>query len=292
MPMYKFVLTLLFTLFSSIANRPLAQEVVLYGAFEPSYQAELLQHALSYAIDKNYQVTHFTKIYIPKPRALDFMSQGKEIDVIYGGSTKERESKAKPIRIPVLKGLNGWRIPLVHHDSINLFSKINNFEAFQQLTPGQFHSWSDTKVIESNGIHVEKGSDYEGLFLMLDKQRFDYFPRSILEIFHEYNERKHLNITIEKTSIIHYPTAYYFYVGKNNKTLANDIQLGLEQAIKDGSFSTIFNKHFGKLIETFNPKNRKIFSLKNPFLPKETPLNRKELWVNFDQFEQPVIRAN
>lgn len=265
-----------FLLFPAIS---IAKNITLFGTNSQSYQFAQLLNALSYLPEKNYQLLNFNN-QIPKVRAFDFMNQSKGIDVIFGGATIERESISTPIRIPILKGLNGWRMPLINKDKKAFFSTIESMSEFKKLIPGQFHRWSDTKILESNNIHVAKGSDFEGLFHMLDKGRIDYFPRSILEINGEYQARKHLNIIIDKSLIIHYPTAYYFYVGQNNQELANDILFGLEQAIADGSFDNIFHKYHGEVINNIRKIKRRVFSLNNPFLSAETPLSRKKLWIS------------
>ncbi len=272
------ILILLF--FCSLALQ--AQQLVLYGTNEYSYKFELLQHALSYHPEKKYQLVGF-KNEIPKHRAFDFMNDRNAIDIIFGGATIYRESISLPVRIPILKGLNGWRMPIINKSKKDLFTTINSISSFKDLVPGQYYSWSDTKILESNGIEIAKGSDYEGLFQMLDKNRFDYFPRSVLEIENDYNARKHLNIMIDPTTLIHYPTAYYFFVAKENKTLHEDISFGLQQAIADKSFDKIFNKYYGEIIATIMNKNKKVFLLNNPLLPKQTPLSEKHLWVDLSQ---------
>ncbi|WP_206483484.1 hypothetical protein [Thalassotalea sp. G2M2-11] len=265
-----------------------AQTITLYGTLEQSYQSELLEHVLSYHPEKQYTLVNLKK-KIPKYRAFIFMNQQQYIDVIFGGSTIEREQQALPIRIPVLKGLNGLRMPLVNKKQANLFKNIHTIEQFKQLVPGQFHRWSDTKVLEANDIRVEKGSDYQGLFFMLAKQRFDYFPRSILEIDWEYQDHKSLNIAINGTTLIYYPTAYYFYVAKDNQTLADDIRYGLEQALSDGSFDQLFYKHFRHALDRLEQNQFKIFILKNPYLSDKTPLKRKSLWIDIRRSHNTII---
>lgn len=48
--------------------------------------------------------------------------------------------------------------------------------------------------------------------------------------------------------------------------------------IKDGSFDALFHLHFDEKIVQSNIKNRRVLRLENAFLPKETPLERAELW--------------
>jgi hypothetical protein len=186
------------------------------------------------------------------------------------------------VHFPILRGLQGWRIPLVRKNNQDLFKDVHTLDAFKKLIPGQFHTWSDTEVLEANGITVTKGTDYEGLYGMLSKGRFDYFPRSILEVDSDYLAHKNLNIAIEPNIIIHYPTAYYFFVNKNNQVLANDLLAGLEAAHLDGSFNKLFMRYYGEQINKVIDKKRRLIQLQNPLLPKTTPLERSELWIRLD----------
>lgn len=129
-------------------------------------------------------------------------------------------------------------------------------------------------------MHVEKGSNYQGLFHMLAAGRFDYFPRSILEVQRESDVHKDMNIAIDTHILTHYPTAYFFYVNKENKMLADDVSYRLEQSLKDVSFDRLFMHYYGDIINHIRSEKRNIYQLKNPFLPKNTPLLRKELWLN------------
>lgn len=265
-------------IFILLSHVSFAQSVVLPGCDVDDYSAVILEHILSYQPENNYQLVYDCQ-GLPKNRVLKLIANNGGIDVISAGATTERDRLLLPVRFPILKGLNGWRIALVTKDNEDLFLKHATLPAFKSLKAGQLHRWSDTKVIESNGINVEKGSSYEGLFTMLENNRFDYFPRSILEVRWEYEKHKANNILIEPYRLIHYPTAYYFYVNKRNTKLAIDITFGLEKALKDGSFDKIFHRYFGAAIKKVQEENRTVISLNNPFLPAETPLSRAELWL-------------
>ncbi|NVK23570.1 MAG: ABC transporter substrate-binding protein [Gammaproteobacteria bacterium] len=260
-------------------NETLAQNVVLPGYEREDYFTELLALVLSYHPDKNYQLG-FYGYDIPKLRAFKFIEKQKGIDVIPAGYTNERSKILKPVPLPILKGLHGWRIPLVAAENKQIFKDVAELSAFKKFNPGQMLNWSDSKIIASNGIRVVNGINYDGLFTMLVKNRFDYFPRSVIEVEGEWFKQKEMGIEIEPNIIIHYPTAYVFYVNKDNHMLANDLELGLESAYKDGKFEALFNRYFGDVVDKVTQQKRKKFELMNPFLPSNTPLQRKELWLD------------
>jgi hypothetical protein len=266
-----------FLLFFSTFQK--AEEVFFPGAGGDDYPSVLLQHALSYSANKKYQLRFYNK-GLPKNRALKLIENNNGMDVIAAGTNHNREHLLLPVRFPILKGLNGWRVALVKKNNHSLFLEHSTLSSFKTLSAGQLHSWSDTKVIESNGIEVVKASNYQGLFDMLENKRFDYFPRSILEVAWEYEANKERDIIIEPYRLIHYPTAYYYFVNKNNIQLAETISFGLEQALQDGSFVKLFDKYFSHAINNIRDDKRKVIELSNSLLPVKTPLERAELWLD------------
>ncbi len=139
--------------------------------------------------------------------------------------------------------------------------------------------WSDTKVLLENELPLQTGSDFIGLFDMLARERFDYFPRSVLEVDDELIKFKKYNLSIDPHILIHYPTAYYFYVKRNNKQLAEDIEYGLTLAIKDGSFDVLFDQYFSKAVDYISSGTRHVIYLNNPFLPENTPVTKSKFWI-------------
>lgn len=261
-----------------------AKELIYYGGDKHSYNFQMLGHVLSYQTEKSYSIKTYSS-YIPKQRAYLALSDNSGIDVVFGGATIKHEQLNQPIRIPLLKGLNGWRIPLVKKRNANLIAEQTSLEGFKQLLAGQFHLWSDVAILQSNNIRVHKATNAKNIFQMLDKGRFDYFPRSILEIWPEMEKHQDLDIMIEQHTLIHYPSAYYFYVNHQNKELFDDIKHGLETALQDGSFDIIFNKHYGDVINKARQKPRKTYHLNNPHLPPKTPLTRPEFWIDLGDRE-------
>jgi len=241
-----------------------AQDVVIQGFEREDYFTTMLRHALTYTPNSDYQLSFHGKD-VPKARVMEMIANEQEIDVIAGSSTRDRESKLRPIRIPLLKGMNGWRIPLVMSQEI--LKDVRTLNDLRRFEAGQLHSWSDTKILASNQVPIIPGSDYFGLFDMLKNSRFDYFPRSVLEISGEYQRVKQMGIKIDNNIIIKYPSAYYFYVNKQASTLAKDIEYGLKAAIEDGSFDKIFGQYYDHALKVISSHERTSITLINPLIP-------------------------
>lgn len=221
-----------------------------------------------------------------KIRTLMELQKGGQVDVFWGGASNEREAAMLPIRICLMKGLMGWRIPLVTRKNEHLFAQIETLDDLKKLSAGQGFHWTDTQILLASEIRVERSYEYDNLLKMLVAGRFDYFPRSIMEIWDEVERHREMDILVDTHVAIHYPAAFYFYVKKDNQELAELLQRGLEVAIKDGSFNKLFYEHHKSQILHAHIENRKIIELKNPLLPAKTPLDRKELWFSVQDLKQ------
>ncbi|WP_016956590.1 ABC transporter substrate-binding protein [Catenovulum agarivorans] len=262
-----------------------AQEVVYrgLGEYRDSYHTELLQAILDSAKPGQFTARSYP-LSIPHQRAFELLVTRTDLDIMIGYATQERLDSYHAIQIPIMKGLSGWRVALVHENNINRFQNISNLEQLRAFKPGMFHTWTDNKIFEHNGIEPVKGAHFVGLFRMLHKQRFDYFPMSILEAAREaetFKKEYKLAIAVDPHILITYPVCFYFYVDKTNKDLAKVLNIGFEKIISSGQFEQIFSKHHNHLLQKFLTGNRKIVRLANPLLPVSVPLDRPELWVHY-----------
>lgn len=239
------------------------------------YTQRLLELAL-HRTNPSYRVEQHP-VRMLQGRALLRLQNGDEIDVVSTMTTSEREANFTPIRIPLDKGLIGWRLLLINKSQAAKLKGVRTLDDLKHLTAGQGSDWPDTAILRANGLPVYGTSNYEALFNMLESERIDYFPRAVTEIWSEvglYQER----LAVEPSLVLRYPTAIYFFVRKDNTLLAADITSGLEKMIADGSFEKLFQDFFGDMIRKSGLKERRIVDLKNPLIPKSLPLGRKNLW--------------
>jgi len=202
------------------------------------------------------------------------------IDVVHTMTSKPRELVFKPIRIPLTKGLIGYRLLLVLKGNEDIVSKGDHLSAIKDITYVQGSDWPDTEILEKNGFKIKSRKNYPDLFEMLKNNEGDAFPRSILEIWEELKAQP--DFELEDDILIKYPAAVYFFTKLENIKLAERIETGLKLAIEDGSFDSLFNKYYGDWLDNAKISNRKIIELENPLLPKETPVDKHEYWLNVE----------
>lgn len=217
---------------------------------------------------------------IPQSRAL--IELGDELDVIWTMTSEKREQLALPVRIPLLKGLMGYRLLIIRQQDENTFAQINSLKHLRTLRAGQGHDWPDADILQANGLEVVRSSNYDALFHMLRQGRFDYLPRGLMEPWDEVLLRPDLSLMIEPRLLIQYPTAMYFFVHPDNHRLAERIETGLRRAIRDSSFDQLFYNHpvNRSALEHARLDQRMIIRLFNPLLPARTPLSNKALWFS------------
>ncbi|HAT31005.1 MAG TPA: amino acid ABC transporter substrate-binding protein [Janthinobacterium sp.] len=214
-------------------------------------------------------------------RILSELKNGKSINIAWTSTSTEKEKDLLPIRIPLRKGILGYRVALIQANKQAEIDKIGTLIELKKLSIGQGIGWGDVKLYEANGFNVTTAK-YDDLFKMTASGRFDLFPRGISEAFaeEERNVKANPTLAVEKNILIYYPWPYYFFFNKSDAALQKRMEAGLRKMIKDGSFDVIFKKYNGKAIAQANLKGRKIFRIKNPLLPKETPFDDPSLWFN------------
>jgi hypothetical protein len=217
-------------------------------------------------------------VKLEKGRALHELEHGDQLDVVWAMTNREREQALLPVRIPLDMGLSGWRIALVNQRDLARFQAVQTLDQLKLLEVGQGSDWADTSVLKANGLRVVPGTNSDSLYLMLAAHRFDYFPRSIRQVWEEAEQYAGKGIVVEPGLVLHYPAAVYFFVSKKNPALAARLEAGLRQARQDGSFDRLFRDYNGDALQRANLAKRRIFELANPDLPAETPLQQKELW--------------
>lgn len=271
-----------------VLAQPLIQPVtrVVYPAHEVfqdpqlPYILDLLRLALGQA-PRPYEV-HAGGTAMTQGRGLRELAFGRgELNLLWSMTSRERENSLPAVRIPLDRGILGWRLLLVRAQDLERFAGVRSLEPLRKLQAGQMHDWPDTEILRHNGLGVGTASMYAKLFQMLARGRIDYFPRSVMEVEQELERYgRALDLAIAPRLMLRYPTANYFFISPRFPQLAEDLRLGLEKAIAERSFQALFAQHFRPLLQRLDISRRQVLKLDNPLLSPETPLQRAELWAD------------
>lgn len=276
-----FVLLVL-ALMSLQASAEIAVKVVSRGDDNARYAIQMLELALQKS-GTGYRLETEDGAW-SSARLKQAVSEG-EIDVMWAATDIDMEVVSLPVRVPLYKGLLGYRLLLVHPDNLSIFAGVNSLVDLRPFLFGQGAGWPDTKILLANGLKVQQATKYETLFYMVDGKRFDAFPRGANEPWGEIASHPDLKLAVEPHLVLVYKNPFYLFVNPARPGLARLIETGFEKALADGSFDEIFyNDAMVKMvIEKSNIPGRKAFHLENPALPKETPLDDARLWYDPQQ---------
>jgi hypothetical protein len=212
-------------------------------------------------------------------KALRQLRENIEVNVVWSMTDRQREEDLLPVRIPIAKGLIGWRVLLTHKDKPFFGKTITSFSDLLVYSAVQGLDWPDTKILQANGFNVLAAQNHAESASLISRQQADFYPRSVIEVLSELNAADaDPDLRLKQGVALHYKTAMYFFVNKKNKTLAKLIEVGLERAIADGSFDELFFKHHGETLKQLELENMLHFELDNPLLPLNTPVFDAHYW--------------
>ena len=252
-----------------------------------AYAINALKVALK-QLDEPFELEAYPE-QLTADRALDRLRSGA-IDVFWQATSKEKEQEYHPIRFPIMKGLLGLRVCIIHRDNQARFNNIVKLADLATVSLGQGRNWTDTSILTANGLEVVKVTKYRSLFHMVDGGRFDGFPRGILEAWVEVMDNKDLDLAVEKSLLLAYKMPFYLYVTKTNALLGDKIKEGLDRALENGDFDRFF--YAEEMVKTglslSNFRNRNVIYLDNPTLPAETPLDNEAYWFDVENDVLPL----
>ncbi|MBX2808933.1 MAG: transporter substrate-binding domain-containing protein [Cellvibrionaceae bacterium] len=229
------------------------------------YSEKLLKLILEHTQDE-YGEAQQQRHHSPtsRERLFRLVKEGK-IHVAAEAPKPNWENELIPIRIPLRKGIQGYRLFMVHRDYAQDFGQAQTLDELKTWPTGSGYQWSTRRVMEENGFNVVISKSYSSLFTMLNAKRFISFSRGINEIFSEYDKfQKELpNVIIDQHIAVYIPLPTYFFVSPKQPKLAARIQKGLETIINNGEFDKLFYAHHGDMIRQAKLKNRRIFTLNN-----------------------------
>ena len=217
-------------------------------------------------------------------RAIQQVNKGEYINIFMAVTSPEWERNTIPIRIPIRRGILNYRLLTINKSNQAAFAKITSLNVLKTRTAGLRKGWATVGVMKQLDMKVSENISLAGLFEMLCFNRIDYIPRGINEAYDEVEQygKAANNLVVEPTIALYSQAPYYIFVSPHEERLAKRIKEGLEMMIEDGSHKALFDKFYAEKIKRANLPSRHIIEIKNTLLSPETPLERKELWFEYD----------
>ena len=241
-----------------------------------AYPIKLLKLALS-KVDTNIRLEPSASL-MTQSRALAELIESDSVDVVWSATTRQREEEWLPIRIPIYKGLLGYRIFLYKPDSFTRDIATLSVAELKQIHMIQGHDWPDIDILKYNHFSTLATANYDASFRMLALGRVQLYPRSVTEIHDEWLLHKDLGLSIEPDLMLRYTMPEYFFVSRKHPELQQMIETGMRKAIADGSFDKLFDQYWAEKIAPLHIEQRQIIELDNPLLPDILPDPQSGLW--------------
>ncbi|WP_315979960.1 hypothetical protein [Aliamphritea spongicola] len=147
-----------------------------------NYRIDLLKLALdkTAATDGPYLLSPVTE-EMTQARGLQSLEMKQEINIAFLSATAEREARFLSVKVPLLQGILGYRIAMIHERQADTFAGIKTLDDLRQLNAGFGSHWADLSILEANQLPVTGVARYPNLFSMLNAGRFDYFPGALMK---------------------------------------------------------------------------------------------------------------
>ncbi|MDE1145528.1 MAG: hypothetical protein PW843_02760 [Azospirillaceae bacterium] len=226
----------------------------------PAYVLQVLKLALS----KSGQpyVLKIDDHPLPSAQVLRLLDQPDNgtVDVTWLATTPALEAHFQPVRIPLDRGLMGYRMLAVGEAGEEKIQR-----GLSGLSLAQGRGWPEAGLLRAAGLSVREGGDLYG---DLAAGRADALPRSSLDIDREVESAQAAGdaVSVARDVALLYRDFYlYFFVAKHNDRLADMLLNGLYQAYADGSFMALFrNDPQIRAALAYTRQGRRVLPLDNP----------------------------
>lgn len=265
---------------AALAGRPLRYARFSVTEFDPKvyFPLTLLRQMLAQA---GMDLTPTpTELVMDRPRAIKALMEG-QIDITWGALNLEAESRLRPIRIPIFRGLLGQRVFLIRKDRQELFAGVNSLADLAKLTAGQGVGWVDVPILKAAGLTVVSNT-YDALFKMLVRGTIDYFPRAAPEAVGELQVMgaQIPDLMLEPRLLLSYRSDLIFYLRREDEALAADLEGALRRLHESGVFSRMFevDPYVRGGLRVAQLERRLRFAIPNPMLSDEARAIPDRYW--------------
>ncbi len=225
----------------------------------------------------------------PQGRLLAMLEHGK-LDVLWTATSRQRETQAMPIRIPLDMGLTGQRALVIRKQDVARFDAIRDLDDLRRFKACQGAYWPDNDILRTGGLRVIEFDWIDLAYPAMRTHECDYLPRAVNEIDGEVAALGGDDLVVYDRLIIAYPMPMYLFVSTSNVKLAERLRAGLEALVTNGELRRFMEAH--PATSAVFRRNRfqgvRVLRLDNPDLPADTPLADHRLWLDLTSLSPPA----
>ncbi|WP_137225314.1 hypothetical protein [Shewanella sp. MEBiC00475] len=209
-----------------------------------------------------------SSMIMSRNRTFRALKDGHTINIIAEASKLEWDEQLIPIKIPIRKGIQGFRIFIIKQENAATLANITTLAQLTSLNTGSGSQWSTKVAMQKAGFKVVESNEYNSLFNMLSKERFITFGRGVNEVFQEIElfKQHYPELVVDEHLMLNIPLATYYYVSPDKPRLAQRIQVGLQRIIESGQFDQLFYQYHCTYLIKSKLNQRLIFKIDNPFI--------------------------
>ena len=212
----------------------------------------------------------------------ELMQEHPPVTIAVFDSSEEETRRLVPVRIPIDRGLLGYRLLLIREGDQGRFDKIRSLADLKPVRFGLMPWWSEVRIMQGAGMPVVEGESYDGLFRMLSAGRFDAFSRGATEISADLKRGRQFapDLVIERHLLLHYPLPVYFWFTDDTegRRRAERVRAGLTAMVADGSLAAMIKDRYRAELAELGLAGRRVIELPNPELDGKDPLGDGRLW--------------
>jgi len=207
----------------------------------------------------------------------------------YYSVTQAREKAFIRVKEPIIKGLLGYRRLIIRAQDKAKFANISTAKQLSTVKAGQGVRWPDVAILRNNGIEVVEALEFNSLFGMLNKQRFDFIPLGANEVDASLRaaQKYYPELILEPNIVLHFPMSIFLFVSVANPELAERLEYGLKIAKADGSFDSLFTLHFHHVVTAMDSYETRLIRLNNTTVSAEKSPKTPQLLHYFSGQPRP-----
>lgn len=226
------------------------------------YPLAVLQKALQTSKQLSSFKLTATDVRMPRGRSLKLLEEGNAVDIFWSIATPERDAVLSKVDFDLYKGMFGYRLLLVKQSKKRSFESIESVDVLRERVAALGYDWPDYQILSKNGFQVQGTSSYAGLFQLLQRDRVDYLPRSVFEVWQELDHFRDNSMQVVENIALYYPISFTYYLSRKNQKLAMIIQTSLESMDRNGAFDAFFDEVWQDSLNRSDLNNKRTFHLK------------------------------